>query len=231
MGAINFRSATSAQGNTTNQSVTMPTVVAGDVIILIVGWQATGATLSFSGAGNWQHIGTDEVNGTANVLATYYAVSTDGSESGAITTFNFTSIVKFATVIASYSGVKQGSPFALSTPQYAIYTTSNTTSATAPAESPVPNSWGLTFYSSKSSTNASYTTPAGLTSRAQVFGTGGGAIDLALFDTNGIVSSIGGQTSTMGTATAQKIAGTLVLNDKLAHRLQLGQAVNRAGVF
>jgi hypothetical protein len=229
--AINFRSATTAQGNTTNQAVTLPTILPGDQVFIIIGYQANGDTLSFSGAGSWFHAGTDAINGVSNGLGVYTTVSTDGSESGATTTFNFSVITKFAAIIASYSGVQYNTPFGLGTPQYAISNASSTTSATSPAVSPVPDSWVLEFFSSKSSTNASYSTPAGVTSRAQVFGTGGGAIDLALFDSNGTVSSGAGQTSTMGTSSAQKIAGTLVLNDRPGKRLAVRQAVNRAGVF
>jgi hypothetical protein len=64
-----------------------------------------------------------------------------------------------------------------------------------------------------------------------VFGVGGGAIDLALFDSNAYVTSAGGHTSTMGTATGNKVAVTIALNTAPAVPLRIMQAVNRAAVI
>lgn len=231
MAAVGFRNATSAQGNPlASQSFALPTVVAGDLIGLLVGFQTT-AGVTISGAGTWTHQGTDGLVAAQVQLAFYTAVSTDGSESGANVTVNVGSQEKIAAIAFTYSGVALSGALANSSPLYATFTTSSTTSATTPSVSPVPASWVLEGFCSKSSTNASYTTPGGLTSRQQVFGSGAGAIDLALFDSNGIVSSAGGHTSTMGTATANKIAFTIVLNTAPAEPLRVFQAVNRAAVI
>ncbi len=230
MAVVGFRNATSAQGNpAVSQSFALPTILAGDWIALIIAWNTAG-TITLSGAGTWTHQGTDGLIAAQLEVALYTAISTDGSESGQNVTLNMSTTQKFAAVAASYSGVNLGNPIQ-SGPTYANNTTSNTTSATSPSVSPVPSSMVLTAYTAKSSTNASYTTPAGTSSRQQVFGAGGGAVDLALFDTNGIVASGGGQTSTLGTATANKIAMTLVLNTAPAKSLILQQAVNRSSVF
>ncbi len=208
--AVAFRNATSAQGNPlTSQSFALPTIAAGDVVLLFVSWNTAGA-VTISGAGTWTHQGTDSVIAGQLEVGLWTAVSSNGSESGQNVTINVAAQEKIAAVAASYSGVDNTTPLQ-SGPTYAQNTTSNTTSATAPSVSPSPAAWVLEGYASKSSTNASYTTPSGTTSRQQVFGAGAGSTDMALFDTNATTSSGGGQTSTLGTATANKIAVTVVL--------------------
>jgi hypothetical protein len=209
--AVAFHNATSAQGNPlTSQSFALPTISAGDVILLWVSWQPTGA-VTISGAGTWTHQGTDSLIAGQIQVGLWTAISASGSESGQNVTINVAAQEKFSAVAMSYSGVDNSTPLQ-SGPTYAQNTTSNTTSATAPSVSPSPAGWVLEGYAAKSSTNASYTTPSGTTSRQQVFGSGSGACDFAVFDTNAAVSSGGGQTSTLGTATSNKVAVTVVLN-------------------
>lgn len=209
--AVAFHSATSAQGNpVTSLSFALPTISAGDVILLWVAWN-TAAAVTISGAGTWTHQGPDGLISGQLQMGLWTAVSAAGSESGQNVTINVGSQEKFAAVAASYSGVDNTTPLQ-SGPTYATSTTGSTTSATSPSTSPSPSSWVLQAFTEKSTTNASYTTPSGTTSRQQVFGTGGGAIDLALFDSNAAVSSGGGQTTTAGTSATNHVAGTVVLN-------------------
>lgn len=234
MASVLFRNATTIQGNNTAQAFTLPTVLPGDFIVLGVGWvQGGGATISMTGTGNWIHQGVDSVIAAQMQMTLFTAISLDGSESGGSATINVSVAAKLACFCASYSGVNLANPLALSTPQYAQNTTSNTTSATSPSVSPVPGSLTIEAFTSKSSTNASYsaTSPTSNSPRASVFGAGGGAVDMAMFDSNGPVTSGGGNTSTLGTATANKIAMSLVLNAAPARGLYVMQAVKRAAIY
>jgi hypothetical protein len=228
--AVSERNATSVAGNNTLQTLTLPTVLPGDLIVVGASFVQTGAiTFSLSGAGTWTHQGTDSVIAGQLQMACYTAISTDGSESGATLNGNLSALLKLAMFAGSYSGVNLGNPVASVT--YAQNTTSNTTSATSPSASPVPASMVLEAFTSKSTTNTSYTTPGGTSLRTSVFGTGGGAVDIMLVDSNGEVSSAGGHTTTESIATGNKIAMTVVLNTALARSLRVTQAVNRAAVI
>lgn len=64
--------------------------------------------------------------------------------------------------------------------------------------------WVTYMFSERSTTNASYAAITGLTQRGTAFGTGGGAVDLGVYDTNGTISgTIPNRTAVAGTTSSQ----------------------------
>jgi len=116
--------------------------------------------------------------------------------------------VKASLTIADYANA------AASPIETSASATSTGTSHTAPAVSGlVSGTWVVSYWTDKSSTTSLWTLPGGVTQRATVYGSSGGAISAALGDSNGAVSgSYPAQTATTNVSSGAAVQWTIALS-------------------
>lgn len=210
---IAFVGATSlANGSTTAPQVTLPSGIgAGNIITIFVGVANGGTAVTITPPPGYTTLaawGSEAVGVNGQQGKVYWKRAT-GIESSTTLTFTLSAATKSS--ITSYV-VSDASGGIVPTIVTGTDPQTSSTSHTAPLSGTLTNpGWVAEWYSIKSSTNATYTTPAGTTLRTSAFGSPSGTSDALLVDYNGNVSSGGGGTTTSGTASTYGVSATLLL--------------------
>jgi myo-inositol-hexaphosphate 3-phosphohydrolase/PKD repeat protein len=208
---IDFVGQTTSNANATSFAAQVPaTVRTGDGLLLFASQNREGA-LTGPGAG-WTQIGQTLDTGHATTVWSKVATGTDAGTS--VTLGSGTTYTKVAMTLAAYRGTASSNPIAsiTGTPE-----TATTASHTTPrVSSATTGGMRVSYWSDKNSATTKWTAPAGETTRASTFGTGGGRIDTLLTDlasplTAGSPATTGGLTATADAASGVATAWTLIL--------------------
>src|SRR5829696_1708988 len=182
-GQITFAGSASTAGNRTSHTVQIPTTVqSGDSLVLFLTTNST--TVTVANPAGWTLLESRDGNGTRGRAWTKTATSVDDGANVTVTTSD---LVKSALSVAAYHS-SIGTPAVSASASVADDSsgTSHDTPAVAVAGA---GSWLVNFWSEKSSTAATWTLPAGTTSRSTAQGTGSGKIGGILGDSNGAVAT------------------------------------------
>ena len=188
----------SAFGNRTSHSVTLPTGIQnGDTIVLFLTVNSLSGTLT--GPAGWTLLQTKDGSATRGRVWTKQAV---GNESGTVVTVagDPASTIKDNMSVAVYrSSAGTSSVTASAGTAGTTSSTSHTTPSVAVAQA---GSWLVSSWSEKSSTAQTWTPPASATQRQAPTGAGSGKVSSLLADSNGAVptGTAAGRTATTSAA-------------------------------
>lgn len=211
LGTISFVSASSAPGNNTAQAITLPatTILAGDLIVIFNGVANGGTDYTFSAVTSGYTASTqwsDDLSTSGQQGAMWWKTAVGGEQSSSFSVTASTAS-KYCLIAAVYRGVTS---FSLTTGTDGTGTVTAHTSPTIASVS--PTGWVVEWYSIRSTTNTTYSTPTGTTLRKSDFGSGGAASDGLLVDSNGNVSSGGGHTTNSLQSSSRGVNASLVLH-------------------
>ena len=203
---ISFVGATSANGNTTSQSVTVPAGVAtGDAMLLFASVANTTATIS--DPAGWTLVGTR----TGNSIQTkvWRRVVAPG-DAGSGVTVGVNALSKYSVTLAAYHGTAADPVAAFAS----AGETATTATHTTPTVASPANGWVVSYVADNTSATTTWSVPA-QTVRDKSFGTGGGRICSVVADSNANVAAgtVGGVTATADAASAKATMWTIVLAD------------------
>lgn len=207
----------SAAGNTTTQSVRVPTeVVAGDRLLLVLTANATVAPTAPTG---WDLVESVDGSGTTGRAWSRVATATDPGTAVRVTT---PTAVKWTLSVAGYRTEGGASP-SVSAAEGAAGDAS-ASSHVAPAVAVASaRSWVVSVWSEKSSTTATWTLPAGVTRRGDAAATGSGRVSTVLADSAAAVAT--------GTAPARTATTSVAVNRSVTFSIVVtpaAVAANRA---
>lgn len=194
----------SATGNGTGTTApTAPSgISAGNTLILVLTVStlgSTGAAVSPTTPSGWTPLGNGKNESTTvgDQIFVYGKIAVGGDT---MPTQTWTPTTKWTNQVYRYTGAGgSGLPTAFFGPGQ---TNSSSTSNVCSIGGTATSQWVSYIFSERSSTNTSWgSTITGLTQRGSGFGSGGGAVDIGLYDTNGAISG------TIPTRTA--VAGTV----------------------
>jgi PKD repeat protein len=202
---IGFRAAAEAQGNVTVATVQVPaSVQAGDTLVAVSTHNSITPTVT--GPAGWTLLrsGTD----SATTIQTYvWTKIATAAEAGATITVTNSSITKTTLQVVAYSGV--GS---ITAQNLAFDTILGAAHSTPSVPVTVNASTVLSVWTDRTSTNTSWTLPAGVTLRSQVAGTGSAHMTTAIGSTSSVSSGIsGGFTATSQEASRRAATWSIVL--------------------
>jgi PKD repeat protein len=187
---IAFVAATSTNGNATTETVTIPAGVAqGNGMLLF----ATGATTGpLAAPAGWTLVRSSPAS-TAITTSVWQRVAT-ATDAGTTVSVGFNAIVHGTVQLVAYSGTNATSPVLSS----AVVAGNGTVSVTTPTLTDTTSgSWVVSYWTAKSSTVNTWTTPATQTTRNLDNGSGSGRINSAIADSGGSVAqgTVGGLTA------------------------------------
>jgi len=200
---IGFVGSSTYDGNAPSGNVTVPAATsAGDTLLLFVS-QASSTVTSSVPAG-WTQVGSSP----GTLTSTVYAKTASGGDAGSSVPVTFSAQVKGSATLAAYHNT---APSAIEAIQVARST--STATHTAPAVSGLTaGTWVLSYWTDKSTTTSAWTLPSGVTSRSQVFGTGGAAVSAVLADSGaGVSGNYAAQTATSSAASGSAAQWTVAL--------------------
>lgn len=198
------------QSNTSSSApgVVVPNTIAeGDGLLLIVTANSTTATASPpTGVVGWTRVKASSVGGVQSVV---YAKTAAAGDGGTTVTVPMSSTIKTAVHVLAYRGTG---------PDWIADSSVNVTSAlsvektTPVAQASGSSSLVVSYWADKGSVSNAINLPAGLTSRGETVGSGGGRIYSAVAE-KGPVSAgdAGGYTATMDAASSRTIMWTITL--------------------
>jgi PKD repeat protein len=198
---IAFRSAATYDGITTAASVAVPaSVQPGDEMLLFATSGTTGITMG-TPAG-WTLLGTTS---RSNLLTAAYSRQATASDAGSTVTVPFSTSVRASLTLGAYANA--GDPVEVN----ASATDVSTASHMSPTVSGLTTgSWAVTFWGDRSTTTTDWTPPAGVADRAEVFGSGGGAVSGLLGDSGAAVTgTYGGLTATTNVTSGSGASWTI----------------------
>jgi myo-inositol-hexaphosphate 3-phosphohydrolase/alpha-tubulin suppressor-like RCC1 family protein len=205
-GSVAFVAQAGSDANTQRARITVPqAVAAGDGLVLV-------ASLASSDVGATTPDGWTLVDeATAGRLGpVVYRRTATASDAGSTVTLALSGMSKTSLQLVAYRGVGTGSfvdvTFATST--------SSSTSRSAPATTVATSgSWVVSYWADRSSSDRTWTAPAGVAVRGTTYGTGGGRVSSLLADSGGPLSSgtYAARSATTSASSAQGIGATLVL--------------------
>ena len=202
---IGFVGDSASAASTTTARTTVPTGVhTGDQLILIGSYTATGAHPS-TPAG-WT-LASTRLNGPLeSYLWTRRATDTDAGNTVTTTT---STTIKSALLLAAYRNVATTGGLA----DIASSADTSTATHTSPRVTAPADGWVIQAWTDKSSGTTAWTPPTGPTTRASVFGTGGGRASALLTDSGTTVTTgpNGNQTARSNSVSGRGITWTLAL--------------------
>ncbi|WP_235737783.1 PKD domain-containing protein [Nocardioides alcanivorans] len=202
--ALSFVGANSDNRNATAQRVTIPgSVQAGDTLLLELVANTTGP--SISDPAGWTQLESYSANNVQGRLWTRQATAADA---GAQVNVNLSAIAKADLSVTAYRG--DGGTSAVVDSAIGV-TLANATSHTAPTVSAPAGTWLHTYWAAKSSSDSSWTAPAGSAVRTSSSGSGGGGIYALAVDSNGQAASQGGAVAVIDPATSRVVMFSVVL--------------------
>jgi PKD repeat protein len=201
--AVAFRAAATYDANTTSAHVTVPaSVQAGDELLLFE--TEASATNTATAPAGWKLLGTS-VKGNLSTAA--YSRPATASDAGSSVTVPYSATVKASLTLAAYANA--GDPVEAS----ASASDASTTSHKSPSVTGLASgSYAITFWGDKATTTSAWTAPSGVTQRAVVYGSGGGAVSALLVDSGAAVTgSYGGLTATTNATSGSGTSWTIGL--------------------
>ena len=201
---IGFGGTNTFDGTSTGPSVSVPNSTAiGDTLLLFASYASTSITATTPSG--WTLVGTKT---GSNLTSLVYEKSATAGDLGSSVPVALSGSVKASLTIADYANA------AASPIETSASATSTGTSHSAPAVSGlVSGTWVVSYWTDKSSTTSLWTLPGGVTQRATVYGSSGGAISAALGDSNGAVSgSYPAQTATTNVSSGAAVQWTIALS-------------------
>jgi PKD repeat protein len=188
---IGFVGADKFDGSAKSGTVTIPAATAsGDTLLLFASEALT--TQTPSAPAGWTQVGTTTT--TSNLSSAVFERSATASDHGTPVTVTFgANTVKGSVMVADYSNVS-----ATPIEAQASATATSTKNHVAPALSGLTaGTWVVSWWTDKSTTTTTWTPPASVTKRLDVYGTSGGAVSALLADSNaGVSGSYPAQTAT-----------------------------------
>jgi PKD repeat protein len=202
---IGFVGDATSSASTSTARLRVPTdVQAGDQLILIGSYAATGAKPS-TPAG-WALTSTRLNGPLESYLWTRRATATDA---GATLTTATSSVIKSTLLLAAYRNVAATDGLA----DIASSTDSSTSHHTSPAVTAPTDGWVIQAWTDKSSGTTTWTPPTDVTTRASTFGTGGGRTTGLLTDSGTAVPAgpNGNKTAVTNSVSGRAVTWTLAL--------------------
>ena len=199
--AVGFVDSATRSGNLVAPAVTVPGgTQAGDTLVLNA--TMSNATSAQAPAG-WTRLG--EEAGSTAVRSTLWVRTATSGDAGSQVAVTMDAIHKAALTLSVYRGVATAQVAATSA------TDAATASHTTPAVTVPSGAWVLSVWGDKGTTTT-WTTPAGVTSRSQVYNSGGGAVSQATADSGGPrAGAAGGATATPDASSARAVSWSVVL--------------------
>jgi hypothetical protein len=202
--SIGFVNDSTAVGNGTSWSVTIPSAVAvGDALILVVGINATD---TITVPGGWTSLDSQ----TSSMEVKVWTRVAQSGDAGSTVNVTHTATTHASVMLLAYTGTNTTTPVAA---HNSAIQASGTTSYTSPT-STVPAGGGrvVSIWASKSSTSTTWTAPAGETTRANANDSGTGYITMIATDGGNVgAGSCGGLTATVDGSPSRDAAFTIVL--------------------
>ncbi|MBM0125622.1 PKD domain-containing protein [Pimelobacter simplex] len=205
-GVVSYVDAASTGGNRAAHVVRVPsTVRAGDVLLLELTTNTTEAIPDLAG---WSPLSSRDGNGIRSRLWSRTAVAADANVNVTVTT---TAAAKSVMTVAAYRST------GLSPTVTAVAGGSDTSSTNVVAPAiPVADegSWLVGVWTEKSSTDSTWTVPAGTTSRATAATTGSGKVSGVWGDSNGPVATgtAPARTATVSSAASRAATFSVVIS-------------------
>jgi PKD domain len=200
---ISFRATATYDGNAASGTVTIPAAVqAGDELLLYESYAST--TVTATTPAGWTLVGK---TAQGNLTTMVYARPAVAADAGSKVSIGFSATVKASLTLAAYANA--GDPVEVSNSQ----SNANSTGHTSPTITGLATgSWAISYWTDKSTTSSAWTMPGTVTSRATVFGSGGGAVSAALADSNApVTGSYGGLTATTNATSGSATSWTIGL--------------------
>lgn len=205
-GAVSFVDAASTAGNRTAHTVRIPTTVqAGDVLLLELTTNTTEAIPDLAG---WNPLASRDGNGVRSRLWTRTAVAADANVNVTVTT---TTAAKSFMSVGAYRSTG-------TTPSVTAVAGGSDTSSTSVDTPAIPvtdaGSWLVGVWTEKSSTDSTWTVPAGTTSRTTAATTGSGKVSGVWGDSNGPVATgtAPARTATLSSAASRSATYSVVIS-------------------
>ena len=207
-GQITYVGAASTAGNRPGHSVTIPgSVEPGDRLVLFLVTNST--AVAIDALDGWTPLQTRDGSGIRGRVWTRSATAADAGRTVTVTTGG--TYVKSVMTVAAYrsTGPAVVGAFALggSDAPATSHTAPDVTAANA-------NSWLVNLWSEKSSTDTTWTLPAGEPTRTQAAATGTGKVSGILGDSDGAVpvGPLPGRTATTSTSVSRSMLFSIVLD-------------------
>lgn len=187
--AVSFVAAEATNGNRINHRVDVPdTVQAGDTLMLFM---TVNTTADVELPPGWTQTEVINGSGVRSWAWTREATANDAGSTVAATTSRRTKSTM------SLSAYRSGGEVTVASAQ-ALQDGSSTAHTTPSLQAPA-GSWLLSYWSTKSSDEVSWSLPSTVNARAEAAGAGGGRISSMLGDSGGqVVGQVGGLTATTG---------------------------------
>jgi PKD repeat protein len=200
---IGFVDSATFDGSGTMAQVTMPaTVQAGDTMLLFESHASTAVTSTVPAG--WTLVGTTSMNNLTTNVYSKAATAGDASSSASVT---YSASVKASLVVADYRNAAAGP---VETSASSVSTTVHSTPALTGLTT---GSLVVSYWTDKSTTTTAWTAPAGVTKRADVYGTGSAADSALLADSGGPVSgSYPSQTATNNATSGSSAQWSIALS-------------------
>jgi PKD repeat protein len=200
---IAFVSSATADVSGTVAQVTVPaTVQAGDTMLLFESHASTVVT-STTPAG-WTLVGTTAKNNLTTNVYRKTATAGDPSSAASVT---YSATVKASLVVADYRNAAAGPV------ETSASSTSTTVHSTPALTGLTAGSVVVSYWTDKSTTTTAWTPPAGVTKRADVYGTGSAADSALVADSGGPVSgSYASQTATNNATSGSSAQWSIALS-------------------
>jgi hypothetical protein len=201
---IGFVGSSTYDANGTSGTVTIPAATqAGDALLLFESHAST--SLTASAPAGWTLVGSTS---TGNLRSAVFEKTATAADASSPVTVTFSGTVKAEVMVADYTNTA-GSPIETAVSSTAASTATHTTPAVSGLTA---GTWVVSFWTDKSTTTSSWTPPAGVTQRAVVYGTSGGAISALLADSGaGVSGSYPGQTATTNVTSGSAAQWTIAL--------------------
>jgi PKD repeat protein len=207
--ALEYVGAASTSGNRTNHTATIPAgVQAGDTLVMFLTTNATTSTVNNAVPG-WTLLQSQDGNAVRGRAWTRTATGTDAGTAVTVTT---SQLAKSTLAVAAYRGSGPATS-QVSASASTVVNTAATSHTTPPVTVNGANSWLVSVWSEKSSTDTTWTAPAGTPVRTEAEGTGSGKVSVILGDSNGPVSTgtAAGRTATTSTSVGRSVLFSVVV--------------------
>lgn len=207
-GQITYVGSASTAGNRPGHSVTIPaSVEPGDRLLLFLTTNSTATAID--NLDGWTQLQTRDGNGIRGRAWTRSATAADAGRTVTVTTGS--TYVKSVLTVAAYRSTGTAVVGASALGGADASATSHTTPAVTAAHA---NSWLVSLWSEKSSTDTTWSLPAGTPTRTQAAATGTGKVSGILGDSAGAVpvGPLAGRTATTSTSVSRSMLFSIVLD-------------------
>jgi hypothetical protein len=211
--AVTFVGSAASMANARTHRVVVPSAArAGDGVVLVASTNSSSSSLSApSGGGTWRELGTVSDN---SMLTRAWRLEAGTTTQGATITLTTPSYVKVHLTVLVYRGTGS-EPVAsfVAAPAPATSTRSHTTPTTNVARA---GSWVVSYWAQEdSSSTTPFTAPAGVATRVNDLGSGGGRLSVLVADQGDVAAgAAGGLTATSGTASRHASRLTIVVQPR-----------------